>query len=362
MTTLTETDIRKSKLPVLLEENGAYALVVDGRVYKKLSATEKDTYRNEMRKHILHVIELSKNNPELLDAKTAKSLTREFSKAEIKDFDSLILYMNSSIPLYPSVFSNFRLLSLDDSERWAITYHLRNKEKTPENFDDVNDKFAYYHELAHALYGVKEPGADYMAAAQTLIDNPDSRGAIQMIADFRSILSVYGRFNEEDPHSNSTELAANIAINTVLAMSPKELADLAALSPEERRVSLFIAAKEFDNLVLGYESLAMQQRLKKDLEKRYDQLIESRKENNPAAVAKDLLNNNCPYPRGSVIYNLLEAYAGARERQLVNNYAELYPVKAPSKLQQEWEAIATPKSEEPGTTAPAPANPIKPGR
>lgn len=352
MTTLTETDIRKSKLPVLIEENGKHIIIVDMHVYEHLSPAEKEKYKTEWKKDILNIMEIYKDDPEI-----EKLVHPDKSKKVLDNF-----HLNTSMVLYPT--ENFSIMFLTDEFWFRPTRYLesQNKRYLPEDYEAIKERFTYYHELSHAAYRVYEPGADYMAAIQTMIDNPKSRGVIQMMADYRIIDGVE-RFRDDPNHTSAVDIVSGMAINAALSMPPGELALLAALSPEDRRRMLSHRAVEFDKVIERYEELHPEKATELARHDRRKQLEEQGKDFHPAVVVRDLLENDCPFQKGTPAYEILELLAAARMRTFENNYREFLPPGGPLKLQLEWggAVVPAPKSEEPGIS-PAPANPIKSGR
>ncbi len=359
MTTLTELDIRKSKLPILIKENGVYALVIDQAAYSEMSNREKLQFNATLKAQILNVIDINKKNSAFHDKEGLAAYEKQILDLKV-NFAEPARTIES---LASRQFDNFSFIFLDDPANAEYDKFLSNSwEKRPENFTEVVGKFECYHELAHALHQVREPGADYMSAVQTLIENPDSRAALKIFADYRIIAGAEERVSAKS-HSNAGEILCAIAINHALKLKPEFLAYLAVMSPEERRHELSGTARGLDAAVKGYEEQAPHESVKKALDDRINKLIAVGKDSSFAAASKDLLENNCPFRKGTLAYEVLESLAAARERHEKNNYRELYPPAPPeSDLQKLWQNSASPKSEEPGTTAPAPANPFKPGR
>ncbi len=341
------------------------ALVIDLRTYQVLSPAEKDRYKDELKKHFLNAIEINKDDLDFLEKKSPEQYKQEIMSSDLKQ-DLDYKHLNTSTVYYQSKI--FSVLYFVDDHWLVPTKFLKEEEKlrVPENYEEDKSRFSHYHELSHALYRRGEPGADYMAAVQTLIDNPNSRGTLQLIADYRTITgaeSWAGLPSRDNSHSNATEIAAGIAVKAALSVSSGELASLSALSPEGRRAMLARYATEFDRTEALYDELRPEKLLELALYERRKKLEDKEKDPSDATVARDLLENDCPYDRDSVTYKLLESLVASRTRHEKNNYRELFPPHNPSKLQKEWESVAVsvPKSEEPAAiTPPAPPNSSRP--
>jgi hypothetical protein len=356
LTSLTETDIRKSKLPVLIEENGVYALAVDKKAYMDLSPDEQQKYRTNLQQEMLHLIDVFRKNPEFPD-KERFNVVEKFVREEFPDIIKFIEKGESQIVDFKAHFS---MLLLDNPANNVFDTFLAYKADTPENFLKVMSRFDYYHELAHVAYGLKEPGADYMAVVQTLMDYPDSRAALKILADYRTIGGAEDRLTEKKSHTNAGEILCGVVINVALKLKPEYLERIATFSPEERRRELLSTSQGFDAAEKGYHEKISRGLIRRPLDERMDKLAVAGKKNDFVDAAKDLLENNCPFRKGTLAYEVLEQLAGARERRQKNNYSELYPAPpVESDLQKIWEGAASPKSEEPGIV-PAPANPFKP--
>lgn len=329
LTSLTETDIRKSKLPVLIHENGMYALVVDQAAFNKMSNAEKLQFNITLKAQILHVIDINKRNPAFHDKQGLADYERQI-------LDYKVSIAEAKLTIHSMVsrqFDNFSLVFLNDPADAEYDKFVNGSwEKRPENFTKFIGSFEYYHELAHALHDTKEPGSDYMAAVQTLIDNPDSRATLKLFADYRIISGAEERVSAVS-HSDASSIVCAIAVNHALKLRPEQLAHLTALSPEERRNELFSVARGLDAAVKGYEEQAPQKSVKKALDERMSVLEHARKDSSYAAASKDLLENNCPFKKGTLAYEVLESLAAARERSKKNDYAgpsSPAPVMSPS--------------------------------
>lgn len=232
------------------------AVVIDPAGYKALTPEQKTEYKNQL----LSAVE---NAPGLTPEQRAEM--KESADAYIQgwldgnpqDFD---LPPFTSPATYPAPVYNdikaFHFIILAPSVEEVFKYNPTTP--TPAAIEATND-FFLSHETFHALYDLNEPGADFIAAVESLINNPDSRNILEAIADYRSFIGlgfapyappdekVLDEFFSGGSHNTATEAASGIALRAALAITPQRLDELRRMTPEERHKALLEEAKGFDS-------------------------------------------------------------------------------------------------------------------
>lgn len=301
---ITPQSIRNSKLPALVRENYRSAIIIDRDTFRNLSPDEKTIYKDALIKALMKMVD---DDPGMSPKEKKKAHEHLSSSQNASAIDEMMDAF-ASPEKEGNKFIHFSVYNgLVNYEGYtnSLFNHVDHM-KLPADAKSGNESFVLYHERAHGLYRLEEPGADYMAAIDTLLQHPNSRGTLQIIADYRTVggISTLKKDPQRDSHSAATEALSGQALNTALAISPQRLEELRRMTPEQRHLAVLNEAQKFDSDLKKYEDEkpgkkiidAFSSRLNK-LEKEGIKFTDPKKKD--YEVLKDLLDNNCPFKKGN---------------------------------------------------------------
>lgn len=270
---------------------GRTVIVVDTVGYKVLSTEQQAVYRRQLDPIFRQAI---RDEPTLPDCLKISWLGNdiELHKAIDTIFSDVAETLGKTIPVSELPKITFVTFGAE-----PMLFQYADRRKLPADADKTSAMIIRHHELGHALGGLEDPGADYMSAVQTLVENPGSRPAVEAVADYRTMKSV--REYDIQARSTASEALSAQSIRAALVLSDQELKRLHDLTPQQRRQELQETAKIFDDKLPAYEGIGT---------KIFSALAERQREMQQAGrlpqessdernwrVAKDLLEHNSPF-------------------------------------------------------------------
>lgn len=319
--------VRNSDVPVVAHGVNARVIILNKEVYlgteeSPTTPEERENYKDVLEQAITKGIE---DSPLLAPEKKEEMI------AYVEKTDGTALFIEK---MQNGDFGTNQVMSLFDNQTFLMHYSgesgglLKYVEggSLPANVREVADVFIFHHEMGHRVYDfagekpLSEPAADYIGAVQTLIEVPDSRAALGIIADFRTMEGGVERFLSVDNHSNATETLCGRAIREAMALGQYKLDELSAMPDEERRYAVWELAYKYEARLESHEKLACEDEVKdylEEIEQQRDVTFKTPSQET-CSILKELLENS-PFDPHSEAYRVLQDISSSSERIYLQN-------------------------------------------
>ncbi len=340
--------VQDSCLPLLVRAGTRLVIIINNEDYKgtetvPTSAQHRQAYEQIVRDVMLEGIKVS---PTLSEAQK-----QQITEA-VKNRDASTSVLNNVLK-YPSNMGtpagfdkNTFFLILESEAEPGFYKFVNNVDdpprefatvtpvRLPSNVDQVNRVFTKHHELGHLIYDLEnnavleDPAADYIAAVRTRLEVANADAGLQVFEDYRTAMSltpmmtIRAQNGQPMSHFNGTETMSGRSIRAALELSAERLQELKAMPEDELRQTLRNEAKVFDDRLNFFKAKEPEKAIIEELKKREETIERLSDQPNERAyqIARNLLDENCPYKSDSEEYKILKDYADARLR-IIQGYA-----------------------------------------